>query len=130
MFSINRTTKPFSGKPINLLLEQTVNAYAASHRTGIASMTNSILARQRCAESHFLRTTTIWYLNEDLNLKKREGITESRKARNINKDNFAVKEIKSMIQTRLNHLPKIHIQIVYSIFGQVNHARKVLKISF
>ena len=46
MFSINRTTKPFSGNPINLRLEQTVSADAASQRTGIASMTNSISARQ------------------------------------------------------------------------------------
>ena len=59
-----------------------------------------------------------------------EGITESRKATNINKDNFAVKEIKSMIQNKLNHLSKILIQIFHSIFVPINHARKVLKISF
>ena len=47
MFSINRTTKPFSGNLIDLTLEQTVNADAASQRNGIASMTNSISARQR-----------------------------------------------------------------------------------
>ena len=40
MFSINRTTKPFSGNSIDLTLEHTVNAHAASQRTGIASMTN------------------------------------------------------------------------------------------
>ena len=47
MFSINRTTKSFSGNPIDLTLEQTVNADAANQRTDIASMTNSILSRQR-----------------------------------------------------------------------------------
>ena len=31
-FSINRTTKPFSGNPIDLTLEQMVNADAASQR--------------------------------------------------------------------------------------------------
>ena len=80
MFSINRTTKPFSGNPIYLTLEQTVNADAASQRTGIASMTNSIPAHQRWAESHFLRTTIISYLNKDLNLTKKEDIMESLKA--------------------------------------------------
>ena len=39
MFTINRTTKPFSGNSIDLTLEQTVNADAASQRTGIASIT-------------------------------------------------------------------------------------------
>ena len=83
MFSINRTTKPFSGKSIDLSPEQTVNTDAASERAGITSMANSILASQCCTESHFLRTTTISYLNEDLNLTRMEDITERLKAKNI-----------------------------------------------
>ena len=59
MFSINRTMKTSSGNPIDLTLEQTVNADASSQRTGIASMTNSISAHQHWVESHFLRTTII-----------------------------------------------------------------------
>ena len=54
--AIKRTTKPFSASPIDLTLEQTINADAASQRTGISSLTNSISARQRWAESHYLRT--------------------------------------------------------------------------
>ena len=65
-------------------------------------MSNSILARQCLAESHFLRTTIISYLNEDLNLTKKEGITESLKASNINKDKLAMKEIKSITENSLN----------------------------
>ena len=72
MFSINRKTKPFLGNSIDLTLEQTVNANAASQRTGIASMTNSISARHRWAESHFLRTTVLSYLYENLNLTKKK----------------------------------------------------------
>ena len=72
MFSITRTTKPFLGNPIDLTLEQTVNADAASQRTGFASMTNSISARQCWAESHFLRKRIISYLYEDLNLAKKK----------------------------------------------------------
>ena len=100
--SINRTTKPFSGNSINLTLEQTVNADAASQRTDIASLTNSISSRQRWAESHYLGTTITSNLNEDLNLTKKEGITKSLKTSNINKDNLAVKEIKSVIENSLN----------------------------
>ena len=96
MFSVNRTTKPFSGNPINLRLEQTVIAYAASKRTGIASMTNSISARQGWTESHFLRTTIILHLNEDLSLTKKGDISESLQVSNINEYNLVVKEIKSM----------------------------------
>ena len=47
MCSINKTTKLFSEHFIDLSLKQTVNANAASQRTGIASMTSSISARQR-----------------------------------------------------------------------------------
>ena len=59
MVSINRTKKVFSGNLIDLTIEQTVNTDAASQRAGVASIANSISARQRWAESHFLRTTII-----------------------------------------------------------------------
>ena len=71
-FSIKRTKKSFSGSPIDLTLEQTINADAASQRTGIASLTNSISARQRWAESHFLRSSVISHVFEDLQMSKKE----------------------------------------------------------
>ena len=79
MFSISKTTKHFRGNPIDLTLEKTTNAGVASQGTGIASMTNSISARQLWAESHFLGKTITSYLNEDLNLTKKEDIMESLK---------------------------------------------------
>ena len=45
MFRINRKTELFSGNSIDLTLEQTANSDAASQRTCIALMTNSISAR-------------------------------------------------------------------------------------
>ena len=45
-FGIKRTKKDFSRLPIDLTLEQTVNADAASQKTGISYFTNSISARQ------------------------------------------------------------------------------------
>ena len=54
MFIIKQTPKSFSRNPIYLALEQTVNADAACQRAGVSALTNSISARQRCAESHFL----------------------------------------------------------------------------
>ena len=47
MFGIKRSSKSFSRSPIDLALEQTINADAANQRTGISSFTNSISTRQR-----------------------------------------------------------------------------------
>ena len=69
-------------------------------------MTNSISARQHWTESNFLRTAIISYLNEDLNLTKKEDINENLKTSNISKDNLAIKEIKSMIENSLNPFNK------------------------
>ena len=55
MFSINRTTKLFSGIPIDVTLEKTVNADASSQRTGIASTTDSMSAHQFWPEKHSLK---------------------------------------------------------------------------
>ena len=51
-FSIHRTEKSFSRSPIDLTLEQIINANPANQKKGITSKTNSIGARQRWAESH------------------------------------------------------------------------------
>ena len=96
-FIINRTTKPFPGNPIDL---------AASQKTGNSSIANSVSVCQRWAESYFLRTTVISYLFEDFNLTKKEDTTKSLKASNINKNNFAVKKIKYMIENNLNTFNK------------------------
>ena len=58
-FGVKRTDKTFSRSPIDLTLEQTINADAASQRTGIAAFTNSISARQRWAQSHHISMTII-----------------------------------------------------------------------
>ena len=58
-FSLKRTSKSFLRLPIDLTLEQTINADAACQRTGVVALTNSISARQRWAQSHSLRVTII-----------------------------------------------------------------------
>lgn len=54
-----RRTKSFSKQPIDLVLEQIINADEARKLTGIISFTNSISARQRWARSHDVRSTII-----------------------------------------------------------------------
>ena len=74
LFAVKRTTKTVSGSPIDLTLEQTINADAASQRTGISSLTNSISARQRREESHYLRTMLLSKTFEQLGMVKKEDI--------------------------------------------------------
>lgn len=66
--SIRRTPKNFCRSPIDLTLEQTINANAANKLTGVASFTNSIDARQRWTETYTARKTIVTHLIEHLQL--------------------------------------------------------------
>ena len=50
-----RTSNSSSRSPIDLALEQIINADATIQKTGILSLTNSVSARQQWVESHLLR---------------------------------------------------------------------------
>ena len=76
MFGTKRSPKSFSRSPIDLALEQTINADAANQRTGIiSSLTNSISAKERWSECPFLRMSVISNLFTELNMTKKEDIT-------------------------------------------------------
>ena len=75
-FAIKRKEKDFSTLPINFILEQTINADAASQKTGINSLTNSIAARERWARSHFLRNKIISYVFDKVGMSKKEAVTQ------------------------------------------------------
>ena len=96
-------------------------------------MTNSISACQCWTEPHLLRATMISYLNEDLNIIKKEDITETLKASNANKDNLAVKEVKPITETSFNSFKKnagLYRLVDICTGNSCKKARKVLKISF
>ncbi|GFW81163.1 uncharacterized protein TNCV_4805311 [Trichonephila clavipes] len=84
-FGIKRTNKPFSRQPIDLTLEQTINAYAARTLTGIAHLTNSISARQRWARSHDIRSTIITHVLEEIGITKKQDISTELQPHNIKK---------------------------------------------
>ena len=71
-FAIKRTQKDSSALPIDLTLEQTINADATSQKIGITSSTNSIGARQRWARSHFLSTKIISYVFDKVGMSKKK----------------------------------------------------------
>lgn len=101
-FGVKRTSKSFSRGPIDLTLEQTINADAASQKMGISFITDSISARQRWAESHFLRTAVISSVFEELGMTKKEDISKDLKNYRIKSDNAALKKIKAMVHDTVN----------------------------
>ena len=102
LFAIKRTTKPFSASPIDLTLEQTINADATSQRTGISSLTNSISARQRWAESHYLRTMLLTRSFEELGMSRKEDVSSNLKPHQIRKDNDALSKVIALIEDTIN----------------------------
>lgn len=52
--------------PIDLTLEQTINADAACQRTGISAITNSFLAKERWAKNHFNSISIISHVFDEL----------------------------------------------------------------
>lgn len=75
--SIRRTAKNFCRSPIDLTLEQTINANAANKLTGITAFTNSLHARQRWSETHTIRTAIITNFLEFVDLVKYSETSES-----------------------------------------------------
>ena len=81
-----RTTgKSFSRTSIDLALEQTINANAASQKTGLQYITNSIAARQRLIESHFLRMKVISQICDDLGMTSKDDVASVVRDGQINK---------------------------------------------
>ena len=101
-FSLQRTTKSFSAQPIDLILEQTINADAANQKTGIGSLTNSISARQRWTDSHFVRTEIISHLLEDLSMTQKEDISQDLKPNQIKRNCQDLATIKTALEEMMN----------------------------
>jgi len=95
-FGIRRTTKPFSRQPIDLVLEQTINADAARRLTGVIHFTNSISARQRWARNHDVRSTIISQVYVELGLQAHQDVSAELNLHNIRKHN---KQLQQFIAT-------------------------------
>ena len=115
MFGIKRSSKSFSRSPMDLALEQTINADAANQRTGISSLTNPISARQQWTESHFLRMSVISNLFTELNMTKKEDITSTLKPHNVKNDNMCLGQILDMIKANMNPFGTINPLYLFNI---------------
>ena len=101
-FAVRRTEKAFSKMPVDLTLEQTINADAASQKTGIRSFTNSISARQRWANSHSLSVSILSYLMDGSGLAKKEDVSSDLRTTKMKKNAADIKSIKQAINNALN----------------------------
>ena len=101
-FSLKRTSKPFSRIPIDLTLEQTINAVAACQRSGIISLTNSISARQHWAQSHSIRTSILSKLFEELGMTSKEDISEELKLHRVKQNCHHLERIVLSINNTVN----------------------------
>ena len=95
-FGIRRSGKNFSRLPIDLTLEQTVNAAAASQKTGINSFTNSISSRQRWARSHYISMKVLSSLMDDLGLSPTEDVSCELKQSRFTRNASDLKRIIAM----------------------------------
>ena len=101
-FSLKRKSKPFSRIPIDLTLEQTTNADADCQRSGIMSLTNSISAWERLAQSHLIRTSILPKLFEKLGMTSKEDILEELKLHRVKQNCHHLEKIISSINDTMN----------------------------
>ena len=101
-FGIKRTLKNFSKTLIDLTLELTINADAASQRTGVSAFPNLISARRRWVQSHFLRMSVVSHLLESLDLNKKEDVTADLQKNKKRKNAEALKSICQHIENTIN----------------------------
>ncbi|XP_057306368.1 uncharacterized protein LOC130644684 [Hydractinia symbiolongicarpus] len=102
LFSLRRTQKSFSRLPIDLTLEQTINADAACQRKGISALTNSISARQRWAQSHSIRTSIVSYVFENLGMTKQEDVSQDLKASRMRQNSKDLHQVINMVKETMN----------------------------
>lgn len=91
--SVRRTTKNFSRSPVDLTLEQTINANAANKLTGVTSFTNSLYARQRWSETHTARKAIITHMIEHLKLSE-----PSENSTNVRQNQIFTSQVKHFIE--------------------------------
>jgi len=115
-FGVKRTDKPFSIMPVDLTLEQTINADASRRLTGITHFTNSISARQRWSKSHSIRSTVVSHTYDITGLKKAQDITDLEKHQ-IQKDSIQLQNFISMLKQNINPFNSVDTQsdLLYNI---------------
>lgn len=93
-FGIRRTSATFARSPVDLTLEQTINADASNELTNNLAA-DSISARQRWALSHSIRTKLLTITKQNLGLTPKDDTSYSLQKNKILKDR---KNLESIIE--------------------------------
>ena len=88
-----RSHKSFSRNAVDITLEQTVNADAASRSTGISAFSQSDSARSRWMVTRSVRSAIIGHLLKMAGLKSNEDVSKSLRPYRIKKDNDDVQKV-------------------------------------
>lgn len=100
--TIKRTTKAFSRTPVDLTLEQSINADAASRQTGISAFTTSSSARRRWMVTRAARGAIVGSLLEKAGLRSGDDSAKELKDYRISKDNDDLKKVQDALQAHMN----------------------------
>lgn len=100
-FGIRRTKTNFARSPVDLTLEQTINADASNQLTDNLAA-DSISARQRWALSHSMRTKILSTIKENIGLTKKDDTSHSLQTSKIKKDKKNLDSIIKAIKDMMN----------------------------
>lgn len=105
--SVRQGSKTFTRTPVDLTLEKTVNADAASRMTAIATFTQSINARNRWMTIHTMISAILRCLFDMAGIRKDEDSTQELVHHRIVRDNSDVETVISGIQDTLNPFDEV-----------------------
>lgn len=100
-FGIRRTKANFARSPVDLTLEQTINADASNHLANNLTA-DSISARQRWALSHNMRTKILTAVKENLGLSQKHDTSHALQKSRIKKDKTNLHSIIETIKNTVN----------------------------
>lgn len=101
-FGIRRTKSCLGRSPVDLTLEQTINADAGNTLTGVSHFTNSIAARQRWALSHSVRTKIMSFVKAEIGLSQADDTSYTLQKNRIEKDSKTLNSIVETIKKTMN----------------------------
>ena len=100
--SIRRSSKSFARNPVDMTLEQTINADAASRLTGISAFTQSLAARRKWMLTRAVRSAIVGELYKKAGLGRSDNVAQENKPYRIKRDNADLKKLKKGIEDTLN----------------------------
>lgn len=101
-FGIRRTKSCLGRSPVDLTLEQTINADAGNTLTGVSHFTNSIAARERWALSHSVRTKIMSFVKAEIGFSQADDTSYTLKKNRIEKDSKTLNSIVETIKKTMN----------------------------